>query len=161
MHSLRSACDAHERPDAWLAPVPLEESRPLQESALQGETTPRDRPAAPHEGNRAATGTTSAARPAAGRVRARASDTGYLPLSLADYLELVEWTARQIVAGRGRIPEHVPPLSARLGIAPADWLPLIRGFGRLFHRVAGAPRSLLRLRSRHRFRLGAAALLGR
>ena len=55
----------------------------------------------------------------------------------------------------------VPALPARLDIAPSDWLPLVTGFGRLFHRVAGAPRSLMRLGNRHRFRPGRATLLGR
>jgi hypothetical protein len=90
----------------------------------------------------------------------RASDNGYLPMSLADYLELVEWTGRQMIGGRRRIPERVPSLPARLGIAASDWLPLVTGFGRLFHRVAGSPRSLKRLKTHHRFRPGRAALLG-
>jgi REP element-mobilizing transposase RayT len=161
IESLGSAGNAADRPDAWLAPVPAEESGSLEESAPQGETAPREGTVEPRAGNLGAAGTTRAAKPLSGSLSARASDSGYLPLSLADYLELVEWTGRQIVRGRGRIAEHVPPLPARLGIAPSDWLPLVTGFGRLFHRVAGAPRSLLRLGSRHRFRRGAAALLGR
>jgi len=39
-------------------------------------------------------------------------------------------------------------------------LPLIRGFGRLFHRVAGAPRTLDRPGRWRRFRPGRAELLG-
>jgi REP element-mobilizing transposase RayT len=90
----------------------------------------------------------------------RASDKGFLPITAVEYLELVDWTGRQIVCGRGSIPANLPPLLARLGIAEEHWLPLVTGFGRLFHRVAGAPRSLARLRSRHRFRPGQALLLG-
>ena len=53
-------------------------------------------------------------------------------------------------------------------VLPCDWLPLVTGFGRLFHRVAGAPHTLARLahvtaasRRVLRFRPGRAALLGR
>ena len=64
------------------------------------------------------------------------------------------------VAGCGNISGDMPPLPGRIGIAVSDWLPLVTGFGRLFHRVAGAPRSIERLKSRRRFRAGRAALLG-
>ena len=60
----------------------------------------------------------------------------------------------------GAIPPHLPPLLSRLGIAEPHWLPLVTGFGRLFHRVAGAPRSLARLNKRRTFRPGQAMLLG-
>jgi hypothetical protein len=69
-----------------------------------------------------------------------------LPLSLGDYLELVDWTGRQIVRGRGgHVPKHLPPILERVGIAADNWLPLVTGFGRLFRRVAGAPQTLARL----------------
>jgi len=48
----------------------------------------------------------------------------------------------------------------RLGIEPMNWVPLARDFGRLFHRVAGAPRTLDHPGRERRFRLGRAALLG-
>jgi hypothetical protein len=98
----------------------------------------------------------------------RASDKGFLPLSVEDYLQLVDWTGRQIVRGRGgRIPAELPPLLSRVGIAERDWLPLVTRFGQLFHRVAGAPLTLARLArrgkppERRRFRPGHAELLGR
>ena len=93
----------------------------------------------------------------ASRTGRRASDKGCLPLALADYLELVDWTGRQIVSGTSSIPAHLPQILDRLGIEPANWLPLVSGFGRLFHRVAGAPRTLARWK---RFHPGQAALLG-
>ncbi len=58
------------------------------------------------------------------------------------------------------MPAHLPPILERLGIEPPNWLPLVRGFGRLFHRVAGAPRSLAPGTRWRRFRPGSAALLG-
>ena len=98
----------------------------------------------------------------------RASDKGCLPLSLTDYLQLVDWTGRQIVRGRGgRIPADLSPVLSRVGIAQEDWLPLVTRFGRLFQRVAGAPHTLAHLTrrgvppQRRRFRPGHAELLGR
>jgi hypothetical protein len=100
---------------------------------------------------------------------ARASDKGFLPLAVEDYLRLVDWTGRQIVRGRGgRIPAELPPILTRVGIADDDWLNLVTGFGRLFHCVAGAPHTLARLarlrrggQPQRRFLPGHAALLGR
>ena len=122
--------------DAWLAPVPLREAA-------------------------------SSLGPQPSRSCARASDKGFLPLSTADYLRLVDWTGRQIVRSRGgSIPADLPPLLSRVGLAEDDWLLLVTRFGRLFHRVAGAPHSLAHLahrgaRPQSRFRPGHAELLGR
>jgi len=63
-------------------------------------------------------------------------------MSLTDYLDLVDWTGRQVVRGKSNLPQHLPPTLKRLGIESENWLPLVTGFGRLFHRVAGAPRTL-------------------
>lgn len=92
----------------------------------------------------------------------RASDKGFLPLSKLEYLELVEWTGRQVVRGKSQMPAHLPPLLARLGIAVDDWLPLAQNFGKLFHRVAGNSHSLAKLTksSARRYRCGQAQLLG-
>ena len=81
-------------------------------------------------------------------------------MSLSDYLELVDWTGRQMVAGKSSMPAHLPPILQRLGMESSTWLPLIRGFGRLFHRVAGAPKTLDRPGRWRRFRPGRAELLG-
>ena len=90
----------------------------------------------------------------------RASDKGCLPMTLFDYLELVDWTGRQMVAGKSSMPAHLPPILKRLGMERDNWLPLVVGFGGLFHRVAGAPRTLGSSSRWRRFRPGKAALLG-
>ena len=94
---------------------------------------------------------------------ARCSDRGYLPMTVEDYLELLDWTGRQLVCGkRGAIPLQVAPIFERLKIAEGDWLELAGNFGRLFQRVAGRPRNVSQLRTRRGggFRPGHARLLG-
>ncbi len=79
----------------------------------------------------------------------RCSDTGFLPMPLADYLQLLDWTARQTVAGkRGSTPIAKPPILDRLSIAPATWRALVGDFGRLFYHVAGKPQTVDNCRSR-------------
>ena len=55
----------------------------------------------------------------------RCSDKGFLPLPLADYLQLLDWTARQTAAGKlGSMPAEVPPIFERLSLTPprgANW----------------------------------------
>jgi hypothetical protein len=79
---------------------------------------------------------------------ARCSDKGFLPLSVLDYIELLDWTARHAKPGkRGATPEQLPPVVARLGIEAESWCELVNGFGRLFHHVAGCPATIDALRS--------------
>lgn len=95
----------------------------------------------------------------------RASDKGILPISPKAYLELVDWTGRQIKVDKsGAIPAKLAPILARLGLASQNWVPVVRNFGRYFHRVAGAPSAVLRQRPRtgklRAFHPGRAELLG-
>ncbi len=82
----------------------------------------------------------------------RASDKGFLPMSVADYLTLLDWTARQLRSDkRGSTPETAMPIFERLGIDADIWCELTRDFGRLFSTVAGKPKviEMTRSRSRH------------
>ncbi len=69
----------------------------------------------------------------------RASDKGLLPISLEDYLALLDWTGRQIVAGKtGAIPRNLAPILERIGIRQSDkWLELASGFHTMFGHVVG------------------------
>jgi hypothetical protein len=81
----------------------------------------------------------------------RASDKGFLPMSVADYLELLDWTARQIRADkRGSTPATTSRIFDRLGIDADVWCELTRDFGRLFATVAGKPTVIESTRSRNR-----------
>ena len=70
----------------------------------------------------------------------RCSEKGFLAITTEDYLELLDWTARQVVAGkRGVTPTNLPPVLARLGLDAGCWCELVSDFGRLFCSVAGRP----------------------
>ena len=90
--------------------------------------------------------------PQASSHRFRCSDKGFLPLSQGDYLELLDWTARQVAPGnRGTTPPLKPPLFQRLsGKLPTAtaWVELVQDFGKLFATVAGHPQTIRATRSR-------------
>ena len=73
----------------------------------------------------------------------RCSNKGFLPMATTEYLELLDWTARQVVEGKsGATPKHVAPLLQRLGLSEATWCSLVKDFGRLFSVVAGQPQRI-------------------
>jgi len=73
----------------------------------------------------------------------RASSKGFLAVSLARYLELLDWTGRQLQQDKvGKIPEHLAPILSRIGLDPPGWCDVVRKFGRVFKRAAGTPESL-------------------
>ena len=68
----------------------------------------------------------------------RASLKGFLSVSLTKYLELLDWTGREIRHGkRGVIPPRLSPILERLGLDTSGWCDLVKKFGRLFKRAAG------------------------
>jgi hypothetical protein len=70
----------------------------------------------------------------------RCSDDGYLPMTTLEYLELLDWTAKQVRTSKpGTTPADAPPLLERLSISPKKWLVLVSEFGKLFSAVAGMP----------------------
>jgi hypothetical protein len=94
--------------------------------------------------------------PCANKRNQRCSNKGFLPMSTADYLSLLDWTARQTVAGKqGSTPQHLAPIFDRLGITSEVWCRLVKDFGRLFRLVAGQPHCIDEHRSKagsHRYR---------
>jgi len=71
----------------------------------------------------------------------RASDKGFLSsMSLTRYLELLDWTGRQVRRDKaGSIPASLRPILERLGLVPDAWCNLVQKFGQLFKRAAGSP----------------------
>jgi hypothetical protein len=85
---------------------------------------------------------------------ARASNTGCLPMTFAKYLELLDWTGRQLRQDkRGAIPSHLAPILERLHVSDEGWLQLMGRFSRLFRRAAGRPQSMQREREQRGCRL--------
>jgi REP element-mobilizing transposase RayT len=68
---------------------------------------------------------------------------GFLMMTCTQYIELLEWTARQLVPGkRGATPEDTPPILQRLNISAEIWHILTSSFDSLFGVAAGCPTTL-------------------
>jgi len=52
----------------------------------------------------------------------RASSKGFLNLTLEFYLDLLDWTGRNLASGkRGAISDHLEPILKRIGIVSSGW----------------------------------------
>ena len=77
--------------------------------------------------------------PVAHKQGLRASDKGFLSISLEDYLKLLDWTGRQGRPDkRGKIPAEQIAIVERLGIEGGMWCDLVWSFKRYFGRSRGA-----------------------
>jgi len=67
-----------------------------------------------------------------------------IPYDLQDYLELVDWSGRAIIEGkRGKIPDDLPPILARLKIDPDHYVRFInRTQKSRFHGFFGSVESM-------------------
>jgi hypothetical protein len=85
----------------------------------------------------------------------RASPRGFLPMTLDEYLELLDWTGRQVRADkRGAIPPDLLPILERLHVNTDAWVETIEHFGRVFRHAVGSAASLAALaaaRGKHWF----------
>lgn len=84
----------------------------------------------------------------------RASNKGCLEMTFAEYLQLLDWTGRQLRPDkRGEIPADLAPILERLRVSDEGWMQLMGGFSRLFRRAAGRPQSMQREREERGCRL--------
>jgi hypothetical protein len=68
----------------------------------------------------------------------RASNKGCLPMTLEEYLRLLDWTGRQLRRDKvGRIPVEFAPILDRLDCIAESWLDLVRNFRKRFRTEAG------------------------
>ena len=101
-------------PDHWLCELTLEE-----------------------RGDRAAPG------PQCSRSAWRASDKGLLGLSVEKYLELLDWSGRQVRSDKpGAIPNRLGPILDRLGINKTGWVETISSFNERFGLVVGSAKAV-------------------
>ncbi len=73
----------------------------------------------------------------------RLTDRGCLFMSLDQYLQLIDWTGRQLRIDKpGHILPHLDPILTRLDCSPETWLDLVKNFRRRFRTEAGRPETL-------------------
>ena len=67
------------------------------------------------------------------------STKNVLPMSLDDYLKLLDWTGRQFRTDkRGVIPATCAPILDRLDCSEETWFDLVRNFRKRFRNEAGS-----------------------
>jgi hypothetical protein len=118
-------------PDYWLCPLDERDRAPLL---------------GPNDGkpDAAAESPLVAASPAHPCLATKRWRHGFLPVTVEEYLALLDWTGRQLVAGkRGAIDAAPPPLLERLQLQPAAWLGMIEHFEAWFHSAVGRAESML------------------
>ena len=77
------------------------------------------------------------------RTTRRLTNRGCLFLSLDQYLQLVDWTGRQLRLDKpGQIPPHLDSILTRLDCRIETWMDLIKNFRRRFLTEAGRPETL-------------------
>ena len=83
----------------------------------------------------------------------RAGNKGCLPMSLDDYLQLLDWTGRQFrTEKRGAIPAACAPILDRLDFSEETWFDLVKNFRKRFRNEAGSLPSVRAFRSKRRAR---------
>lgn len=83
----------------------------------------------------------------------RASNKGCLPMTLDQYLKLLDWTGRQLRKDKaGKIPAEFEPILERLDCSAESWLDLVQNFRKRFRTEAGLAKSLQSVSSARRAR---------
>ena len=81
----------------------------------------------------------------------RASNKGCLMMSLDQYLQLMDWTGRQLRTDkRGSIPTGLDPILERLQCSSESWVDLVKNFRKRFRVEIGLPTTLQSISSRRR-----------
>lgn len=103
-------------PEAWLAPIFLDERAEAYQSV----------------------GDASSCNPVGSP---RISNKGFLPVTLEQYLTLLDTIGRTVRTGKSRIPTEFPPILERLSIDPKEWFGMLQAFfqGRSAYRACAVP----------------------
>jgi len=71
------------------------------------------------------------------------SEKPFLNMKLDDYLSLLDWTGRNIVAGKnGSIPTDMEPLLQRMELNIGNWIDTVGHFGSRFYHIAAPVKTL-------------------
>lgn len=74
----------------------------------------------------------------------RASDKGLLSMTVDQYLQMLDWSGRQLRENkRGAIPSHLAPILERLGIEGDELLDTVADLPRLFRRLVGRSEAIV------------------
>ncbi len=69
----------------------------------------------------------------------RANNPEHIPYNITEYIQLLDWTGRQISAGKpGHIKDDIPPIFTRLKMSTAAWLNNCQHLEHTYHRVIGS-----------------------
>ena len=76
----------------------------------------------------------------------RASNKGFLSMTLAEYLQLLDWTGRQVRRDgkSGRTPPELRAVLDRVGVSPELWVDCVKRFHRWHGSGVGRPASIQR-----------------
>jgi REP element-mobilizing transposase RayT len=89
--------------------------------------------------------------PPDGQKLRRLTNRGCLFMPLDHYLQLIDWTGRQMRLDKpGQIPQHLDPILTRLDCSPEIWLDLVKNFRRRFRTEAGRPETLKPIQAHRR-----------
>ncbi len=111
MHSQSQRKNGKNRPDGWLGELTWQDDTSTDEAIAFSSRTGR-----------------------------RASDKGLIPISLEDYLKLLNWSARQLRAGqRTTIPGDLESVLDHLSINEEAWLDTLESYEDAFCHVVGSP----------------------
>lgn len=70
---------------------------------------------------------------------------GYLSMELSEYLELLDWTGRELQGEKGgKIPANLAPLLQRLELNTDLWVGMIEAYGNWFYRYVAPARLMKR-----------------
>ena len=72
----------------------------------------------------------------------RASDKGLLPISISDYLCLLDATGRTPRKGKAAIPSRIAPILERLGLQSDSWVELVDNYHTWFGHFVGSSRAV-------------------
>lgn len=68
-----------------------------------------------------------------------------VPLNRSEYLRLIDWSGRALLAGkRGAIPDTLPPILERLDLKRNHWLADMCHYGRWYYRAVGSVQAMER-----------------
>ncbi|SON48714.1 transposase [Vibrio tapetis] len=65
-----------------------------------------------------------------------------IPFKLMDYMELVDWTARQFREGKTSMAAHLPPILERLNFSQSNWLEICTSIEKKRSTAIGSPSKL-------------------